>query len=161
LSGYVTVPLQQSNPVDTLSAKLVWRCRYTTGPQTAPSLVRAEHSCPAAAVRQPGYLPATRPLGFAPPPHDGFALLASATRMRLPAGTFPMLAMNAPYTESQSYAIPLGEDFPKKEWCLRMALAHMWFHREDGPPSPSLGNKCAREHEPLPDQNSQEQMHLT
>jgi hypothetical protein len=30
------------------------------------------------AVRQPGYLLARRPLGFAPPPHDGFALLASA-----------------------------------------------------------------------------------
>jgi hypothetical protein len=42
------------------------------------SSLRAELCCPADAVRQPGYLPARRPLGFAPPPHDGFALLASA-----------------------------------------------------------------------------------
>src|SRR5918998_227368 len=36
------------------------------------------------AVRRPGYLPTRRPMGFAPPPHDEFALLASAhTRMRL------------------------------------------------------------------------------
>jgi hypothetical protein len=27
----------------------------------------------------------------------------------LPAGTFPMLAKYAPYTESHSHAIPLGE----------------------------------------------------
>jgi hypothetical protein len=53
-------------------------------------------------------------MGFAPPPYDGFALLASATRMRLPAGTFPILAQYAPYTESQSYAIPLGEVWPHK-----------------------------------------------
>ena len=35
---------------------------------------------PTAAVRQPGRLPASsrRPLGFAPPPHDGFAFIASA-----------------------------------------------------------------------------------
>jgi hypothetical protein len=46
------------------------------------------------AVRRPGYLPklalCRRPLGFAPPPYDGFALLASAhTRMPLAAATFP------------------------------------------------------------------------
>ena len=46
------------------------------------------------AVRRPGYLPklalSRRPLGFAPPPYDGFALLASAhTRMPLAAATFP------------------------------------------------------------------------
>jgi hypothetical protein len=48
-------------------------------------------------------------MGFAPPPYDGFALLASAhTRMRCSASTFPMLAMNAPYTESQTHATRLG-----------------------------------------------------
>jgi hypothetical protein len=41
------------------------------------SSLRAELCCPADAVRQPGYLPARRPLGFAPPPHDGFALLVA------------------------------------------------------------------------------------
>ena len=46
---------------------------------------------PAAAVRQPGYLSAQlRPLGFAPPPYEGFALLASAhTRMRLACKHIP------------------------------------------------------------------------
>src|SRR5215204_1004751 len=67
---------------------------------SAPSSLRAEHCCPTAAVRQPGYLPAKRPLGFASPPHNGFALLASATRMRLLTGTLPILAINAPYSES-------------------------------------------------------------
>jgi hypothetical protein len=48
-------------------------------------------------------------MGFAPPPYDGSALLASAhTRMRCPASTIPMLALNAPYTESQPHAIALG-----------------------------------------------------
>jgi hypothetical protein len=55
------------------------------------------------ATSQPG----RRPLGFAPPPHDGYALLASATRMPLPAETFPMLAMNAPYNDSWPHSIPL------------------------------------------------------
>src|SRR5215208_8173870 len=46
------------------------------------------------AVRRPGYLPklalSRRPMGFAPPPYDGFALLASAhTRIPLAAATFP------------------------------------------------------------------------
>jgi hypothetical protein len=45
---------------------------------SAPPFVTAELGCPAHAVRQPGYLPAKRPLSFAPPPHDRFALLASA-----------------------------------------------------------------------------------
>ena len=39
--------------------------------------LRTELCCPAA-VRRPGYLPGRRFLGFAPPPHDGFAFLASA-----------------------------------------------------------------------------------
>jgi len=47
---------------------------------------------PRRSVRRPGCLPYTligdtdrrRPVGFAPPPHDGFALLAGATRMRMP-----------------------------------------------------------------------------
>jgi hypothetical protein len=58
-----------------------------------PPSVTSGHCYPAVAVRQPGYLPANsrRPIGFAPPPYDGFALLASAhTRMRCPASTFPM-----------------------------------------------------------------------
>ena len=50
------------------------KCRYWA---TDPPSKRAERWYPAAAVRQPGYLPARRPLGFAPPPHDGFALLAA------------------------------------------------------------------------------------
>src|SRR5918995_4601920 len=32
---------------------------------------------PYRSVRQPGYLPNEGPLGFAPPPHDGFAFLAA------------------------------------------------------------------------------------
>jgi hypothetical protein len=40
--------------------------------------LRAE-LCSPAAVRQPGYLPARRPLGFASPPRSGFALLVAHT----------------------------------------------------------------------------------
>jgi hypothetical protein len=65
-----------------------------------PSL-RAELCELAAAVRQPGYLPARRPLGFAPPPHDGFALLASAHGCAY-------LATNTPYIGSQPHAIIFG-----------------------------------------------------
>jgi hypothetical protein len=44
-------------------------------------------------------------------PHltTGLPFSLAHTRMRLPAETYPVLAMNAPYTGSQSYAIPLGE----------------------------------------------------
>src|SRR5215207_3466772 len=70
-----------------------------------------------------------RSLGFAPPPPDGFALLASATRMILSAETYPMLAMNAPYTESQSYAIPLGENFPHRGGAQCGRASHMVLHR--------------------------------
>src|SRR5215211_5579217 len=42
-----------------------------------------------------------RPMGFAPPPHDGFALLASAHRCTC-------LAANTPYIGSQPQAILLG-----------------------------------------------------
>src|SRR5215207_18955 len=74
-------------------------CSVTLHPRPPPSL-KAE-PCRPAAVRQPGYLlRARRPMGFAPPPHDGFAFLASATRMRMTAGTCPALVMNAPYTVS-------------------------------------------------------------
>jgi hypothetical protein len=68
-------------------------------------------------------------MGFAPPPHDGFALLASATRMRLAAGTFPMLAMYAPYTESQSLAIPLGENCPHRAGAQGGRALHVVSHR--------------------------------
>jgi len=35
---------------------------------------------PYRSVRQPGYLPNERSIGFAPPPHDGFAFLAALLR---------------------------------------------------------------------------------
>lgn len=60
-------------------------------------------------------------------------------RMCLSADTFPMLAMTAPYTESQSHAIPFGEYFPDKQRCLRVALADMQFPSEYEPPSPHAG----------------------
>ena len=40
---------------------------------------------------------AKRPIGFAPPPHDGFAFIAAYPGMSLAAGRFPVLAVNAPY----------------------------------------------------------------
>ena len=40
----------------------------------------------------------------------GLPLSQAHTDALAPASTFPKLAMNAPYTESQSYAIPLGEN---------------------------------------------------
>ena len=45
-------------------------------PHTLPSL--GAELCCSAAVRRPGYLPARKSMGFAPPSHDRFALLASA-----------------------------------------------------------------------------------
>ena len=48
-------------------------------------------------------------MGFAPPPHDGFALLASAHTDALGHRRIPrMLAMNAPYTASYPHATRLG-----------------------------------------------------
>jgi hypothetical protein len=64
-------------------------------------LIGAEHCCPASAVRQPGHLPVKRPLAFAPPPRDGFALIASAHGCAY-------LAMNTPYLGSQPHAVLLG-----------------------------------------------------
>ena len=60
-------------------------------------------------------------------------------RMCSSADTFPMLAMPAPYTESQSHAIPFGEYFSGKQRCPRVALADMQFPREDEPLSPHAG----------------------
>ena len=96
-----------------------------SGPQISP--LRAELcSSPATAIRQSGYLPARRPLGFASPPRSGFAF-PQLTRMRQPAGTFPMLAMNAPYSESSTHAIPLGGFLPHVDdacvWlCVTLSL---------------------------------------
>jgi hypothetical protein len=53
--------------------------------------------------------------------------------MRLAAGTFPMLAMSASYTESQSYAIPLGE-IVHTEVVLPVDVRHMQFRTEGEPP---------------------------
>jgi hypothetical protein len=47
-----------------------------------------------------------------------------------------MLAMNAPYTESQSYAIPLGENCSHREMVIRVDVPHMWFRIEGEPPPP-------------------------
>ena len=66
-----------------------------------PPSVTSGHCCPAVAVRQPGYLPARRSLGFAPPPHSGFALLASTHGCAY-------LATKASYIGSQRHAILLG-----------------------------------------------------
>jgi hypothetical protein len=69
-------------------------------------------------------------MGFAPPPHDGFALLASAhTRMRLSAGIFPMLAMIASYTEPRATQY-LSEKAVHTEVVLRVDVPHMWFRTE-------------------------------
>src|SRR5215217_9305287 len=87
-------------------------------PHPLPSL-RAELCGPAAAVRQPGYLPARRPLGFAPPPHDGFAFLASAHGWACPA-------TNTPYIGSQLDAILLQGLFLQMDDAPRVAL---WYAR--------------------------------
>ena len=84
-------------------------------PHPLPTL-RAEHCCPAAAVRQPGYLLTRRPLGFAPPPHDGFALLASAHGCAY-------LATNILYIGSQPHAILLGGCIPRVEDALPCCFA--------------------------------------
>jgi hypothetical protein len=47
-------------------------------------------------------------MGFAPPPRDGFAILAAAHECACPA-TF------ASYTGSQPHAIPPGGEFPQME----------------------------------------------
>ena len=71
-----------------------------------------------------------RPLSFAPPPHDGFAFLASAHTDALGCRhILYVLVMNAPYNESQSYAIPLGENI-HTEVVLRVDVPHRWFHTE-------------------------------
>ena len=54
-----------------------------------------------------------------------------------------MLAMNEPYTESPSLAIPLGENF-HREVVLRVGVCHMWIHREGEPPPPHE-DKCVSE----------------
>jgi hypothetical protein len=71
-------------------------------------LLGAKLCCPAA-VRQPGYLPARRSLGFAPPPHDGFALLANAHTDALACWHIP----NACY-ECTTHRVPkLGNTPPR------------------------------------------------
>jgi len=52
--------------------------KVSTWAASAPSSEAGASLPRRSAVRQPGYLPTRRPLGFAPLPHDGFALLASA-----------------------------------------------------------------------------------
>jgi hypothetical protein len=55
-------------------------------------------------------------MGFAPPPHDGFALIASAHADALGRKHIPRaLAMNAPYTAAKPHAIRLGS-FPPHIW---------------------------------------------
>jgi hypothetical protein len=72
-------------------------------------------------------------MGFAPPPCDGFALLATAhTRMRCSASTFPMLAMNASYTESQPHATRLGGPLCAYGGCPVLDLAE----EREGPENP-------------------------
>src|SRR5688572_29036873 len=58
------------------------------------------HRCCCSAARLPPI--ERRPLGFAPPPHDGFALLASATWVRLAASTFPMCLLCMHHTLNPS-----------------------------------------------------------
>ena len=73
--------------------------------------------------------------------------------MRQLAGTFPMLAMNAPYTESQSYAIPLGENCSQREMVIRVEVPDMWFSIEGEPPPPQRGQIYPRARV-LPDQHA-------
>jgi hypothetical protein len=61
------------------------------------------------------YLLAWRPIGFAPPLRGEFTFFDSAHKVCLSASTLSMYATNAPYTESQSYAIPLGENYPQHD----------------------------------------------
>src|SRR5215216_4942045 len=58
-----------------ISRDRVW-CMAASAP---PFSIRAELCCPAATIRQPGYLLTRRPVGFAPPPRNGFAFLAAHT----------------------------------------------------------------------------------
>jgi hypothetical protein len=52
--------------------------------------------------------------------------------------------MNEPYTESQSYAIPLGE-IVHTEAVLRVDVPHMWFRRNgEAPPPHEDKNVCRR-----------------
>src|SRR5215217_8416725 len=57
-----------------------------------------------------------RPLGFAPPPHDGFALLAAAHGCAC-------LATNASYTAPPHHATLLGH-FSAYRRCIRVALRY-------------------------------------
>jgi hypothetical protein len=70
---------------------------------------------PRPSVRQPGYLPYTRrrPLGFARPPHDGFAF-SRRTRgcAYLQAHSPETLAMSAHHTVNRSPTQYLLESFP-------------------------------------------------
>ena len=60
-----------------------------------------------------------------------------------PSETYPMFATNAPYTETQSYAIPLGEN-SRLEVVVRVDMLHMWF-RTEGDPSPLREDECVSE----------------
>jgi hypothetical protein len=76
---------------------------------------------------------------LAPPPHDGLALLANAHTDALGCrDLFLILAMNISYTESQSYAIPLGE-IVHTEMVLPVDVRHMWFRTDGEPPHPHEG----------------------
>ena len=71
------------------------------------SFVVAPPRC--SATRLPPRDSSMRPMGFAPPPYDGFALLASAHTDALDYKHIPRaLAMNAPYTSSWPHATRLG-----------------------------------------------------
>ena len=80
---YTTCVPSHGARLDEWSANLTWNecdAITTTGLHPCPPfLYRGGASSTRRTVRQPGYLLSVkRPLGFAPPPHDGFALLACA-----------------------------------------------------------------------------------
>src|SRR5215208_1352146 len=94
------------------------RCRYYWVASAPYPPIRAEHCYPAAAaVRQSGYLPYIGgPWALRAPPHDGFALLASAHRCAC-------LAANTPSIGSQPHAILLGGCIPHVDDALPYCLA--------------------------------------
>ena len=64
-----------------------------------------------------------RPLGFAPPPHGRFGLLAAAPTYAQ-AYQLPRFATDPPYTGPQNRAIPLRVKFFTEGRCLSVVLRH-------------------------------------
>src|SRR5215203_7361498 len=69
------------------------------------------------AVRQPGYLLFDRPLGFAPPPRGGFALLAAPRRQH--AASAPYSFLRGVYVLHATKSRPISENSVKRKLNFR------------------------------------------